>query len=120
MVGVDICGFARDTNEELNLSSLDLGAIYPFARDYSDMYKTWQELYLWDSVVATAKKVLGLHVKHLGLARRRHDDKRSSKNSIPSLGFLVALETAQEKFSWMMGECGDGRGGKELVLSEIL
>ncbi|KAB5521785.1 hypothetical protein DKX38_026104 [Salix brachista] len=24
-------------------------AIYPFARDHSDMHKTWQELHLWDS-----------------------------------------------------------------------
>ncbi len=57
MVGADICGFGGNTTEELCARWFQLGSLYTFARDHSDLYSIPQEPYALGNTVLAAAKI---------------------------------------------------------------
>jgi alpha-glucosidase (family GH31 glycosyl hydrolase) len=57
MVGADICGFGGNTTEELCARWFQLGSLYTFARDHSDLSSIPQEPYALGNTVLAAAKI---------------------------------------------------------------
>ncbi|KAM3580594.1 hypothetical protein VKS41_007252 [Umbelopsis sp. WA50703] len=63
--GPDICGFNGDTNEQLCLRWMQLGAFYPFARNHNAIGQIDQEPYVWPSVANASREALKIRYKLL-------------------------------------------------------
>ncbi|KAL1754868.1 glycoside hydrolase family 31 protein [Schizophyllum commune] len=65
MVGADICGFNRDTTENLCAPWAALGAFYPFMRNHNGDSSISQEYYLWETVTNSAKNAIEIRFRLL-------------------------------------------------------
>ena len=63
--GADICGFAKNSNEELCARWIEVGAFSPFSRDHNELGTEPQELYRWESVTKAAISALNMRYRLL-------------------------------------------------------
>ncbi|CDU22645.1 probable Alpha-glucosidase precursor [Sporisorium scitamineum] len=59
MIGADICGFNRNSNEELCNRWMALGAFLPFMRNHNTIGAIAQEPFRWDSVANVSRIAIG-------------------------------------------------------------
>ncbi|KAK6734135.1 hypothetical protein RB195_017734 [Necator americanus] len=64
-IGSDICGFNRETNEELCLRWHQMGAFHTFMRNHNAINQAPQDPAQWSSVAAAAKKANLFRYKYL-------------------------------------------------------
>uniref|UniRef100_A0A914Z803 Uncharacterized protein n=1 Tax=Panagrolaimus superbus TaxID=310955 RepID=A0A914Z803_9BILA len=64
-VGSDICGFGKNTTEELCLRWQQMGAFHSFSRNHNDKNMAPQDPTQWPSVAAAAKKANLFRYRHL-------------------------------------------------------
>ncbi|KAI1492924.1 glycoside hydrolase family 31 protein [Biscogniauxia mediterranea] len=58
MFGVDTCGFADDSSEELCSRWMQLSAFFPFYRNHNEINAAGQEPYLWPSVAEASRAAM--------------------------------------------------------------
>ncbi|KAJ2982768.1 hypothetical protein NUW58_g6373 [Xylaria curta] len=58
MFGIDTCGFAGNTTEELCNRWMQLSAFFPFYRNHNEINAISQEPYIWPSVAEASKKAM--------------------------------------------------------------
>ncbi len=59
LIGADICGFNRNTDEELCNRWMMLGAFLPFMRNHNTIGAIAQEPFRWDSVANASRIAIG-------------------------------------------------------------
>lgn len=60
MFGVDTCGFAQNTTEELCARWMQLSAFFPFYRNHYADGKRPQEAYIWPNVAEASRRAIGI------------------------------------------------------------
>lgn len=65
MFGVDTCGFAGNSDEELCNRWMQLSAFFPFYRNHNVLSANPQEPYVWASVIDATKKAMNIRYQLL-------------------------------------------------------
>ena len=65
MFGVDTCGFAGNSDEELCNRWMQLSAFFPFYRNHNVIESTPQEAYVWASVIDATKTAMNIRFQLL-------------------------------------------------------
>lgn len=65
MFGVDTCGFAGNTDEELCNRWMQLSAFFPFYRNHNTLAANSQEPYIWASVIDASKTAINIRYQLL-------------------------------------------------------
>lgn len=65
MFGVDTCGFAGNSDEELCNRWMQLSAFFPFYRNHNILSANSQEAYVWSSVIDASKKAMNIRYQLL-------------------------------------------------------
>jgi len=65
MFGVDTCGFAGNTDEELCNRWMQLSAFFPFYRNHNTLDGAPQEAYVWASVIDATKTAMAIRFQLL-------------------------------------------------------
>lgn len=65
MFGVDTCGFAGNSDEELCNRWMQLSAFFPFYRNHNVISANPQEPYVWSSVIDASKKAMEIRYQLL-------------------------------------------------------
>jgi alpha-glucosidase len=72
--GADVCGFNRDTTEELCTRWMELVAFYPFARNHNAIGQIDQEPYLWNSTAEASRIALNIRYQILPYFYSLHEE----------------------------------------------